>query len=221
MGTEEQGHDTRLRVLRGETSQREFARSIGLTQQNYANYETGRYLLKSDLIIKICETYGCSIEWLLGFGPDTPEGRGRTREVDTECLGTRIRRLRKYKLGISADALGKRLSKPRSGQAVGLWERGKASPDDETIAELAEILGVDVEELCDGAGCEEIPECEGMEAGDEETLLPGSAEASPALSEEETSLVEGWRSMSERQRKVVADLVDVMTSDPTEGLANT
>lgn len=58
-------YKNRLSELRGNESQRSFAEKIGLTQQNYANYENGKQGLKSDLITKICETFGCSAEWLI------------------------------------------------------------------------------------------------------------------------------------------------------------
>ena len=58
-------YKNRLFELRGNLSQKEFAERIGLSQQNYANYENGKQGLKSDLIAKICETFGCSAEWLL------------------------------------------------------------------------------------------------------------------------------------------------------------
>lgn len=63
-------YKNRLFELRGDLSQKEFAERIGLTQQNYANYENGKQGLKSDLITKICETFGCSAEWLLGLDND-------------------------------------------------------------------------------------------------------------------------------------------------------
>ena len=58
-------HKNRLAELRGDMSQKEFAESIGLTQQNYWKYENGKQGLKSDLIEKICRTHKCSAEWLL------------------------------------------------------------------------------------------------------------------------------------------------------------
>ena len=74
-------YKNRLFELRGDLSQKEFAERIGLTQQNYANYENGKQGLKSDLIARICETFGCSAEWLLeldGHSEATPLGRPAT-----------------------------------------------------------------------------------------------------------------------------------------------
>ena len=60
-------HKNRLLELRGKMSQKKFAAPLGLTQQNYGNYERGKQKLNADLIVRICETYGCTAEWLLGL----------------------------------------------------------------------------------------------------------------------------------------------------------
>lgn len=206
--------NTRLRALRGEMSQHEFAESIGLRQQNYACYETGRYLMKSDLIIRICEKYGCSAEWLLGFGPDdaSPQVAEPNAKEGMEGMGERIRRLRKYKLCISADALGKMLSKPRTGKTVTMWERGKCVPADDTLAELAEILGVTVQELCGGSGCCEAVVCEEGDGEQQNESSLASNNVMDGLSDEECSLVEDYRLMDGRRRKLFSELAAAMAS---------
>lgn len=70
-------YKNRLYELRGNESQTEFAKKIGLTQQNYANYENGKQGLKSDLIEKVCRTFKCTAEWLLcldDLPSDAPKG---------------------------------------------------------------------------------------------------------------------------------------------------
>ena len=213
-----QGGGTRLRTLRGEMSQKEFAESVGLKQQNYACYESGRYLMKSDLIIKICKTYGCTVEWLLGYGPDESESMRVDHRLN-DNLGSRIRRLRRQKLGISADALGQGLSKPRSGPAVRLWELGKTTPDDETLSELAEIFGITVSELLVDQ------ELEDSECGDEELvdelkpMAPSFDEtAGEPLKEEgrmvktagEEELLAAYCMLSDRERLIVKDVAEAL-----------
>ena len=58
-------YNNRLAQLRGPLSQADMAKRLGLSQQNYGNYENGKQGLKSDLIVKICEEFGCTAEWLL------------------------------------------------------------------------------------------------------------------------------------------------------------
>ena len=58
-------YKNRLAELRGNMSQSEFAKKLGLTQQNYWKYENGHQGLRSDLIEKICTEFNCSAEWLL------------------------------------------------------------------------------------------------------------------------------------------------------------
>ncbi len=55
----------RLSELRGNLSQAEFSKIIGMSQQNYGKYENGKSPLKSDLIEMLCKKFGVSAEWLL------------------------------------------------------------------------------------------------------------------------------------------------------------
>lgn len=67
-------YENRLLELRGRMTQAEFGQKLGLSQQNYGHYEKGKQALRSDLIKKICLTFGCSAEWLLGFDEPIPAG---------------------------------------------------------------------------------------------------------------------------------------------------
>lgn len=58
-------YPNRLFELRGKESQAEMAARIGMTQQNYANYESGKSGMKSDMIAAVCKEFGCTAEWLL------------------------------------------------------------------------------------------------------------------------------------------------------------
>lgn len=60
-------YKNRLSELRGDLTQAAFAKKLGMSQQNYGNYENGKQPLKSDQIALICETFGCTAEWLLGM----------------------------------------------------------------------------------------------------------------------------------------------------------
>lgn len=64
----------RLLKLRGARSQTEFCRLLGIaSQQTYANYEKGR-VPKPEILQRIAQRTGCSIEWLLtGSEPEIPE----------------------------------------------------------------------------------------------------------------------------------------------------
>lgn len=69
-------HMNRLSELRGSRSQSEFAKELGMSQQNYGYLENGKQGLKSDLIISLCKRYGCTAEWLLcmDLNGDEPSG---------------------------------------------------------------------------------------------------------------------------------------------------
>lgn len=60
----------RLRLLRGDATQREFTREFSVKQTTYSSWERG---LKEPPIEKVCEIalrFGVSIDWLFGITDD-------------------------------------------------------------------------------------------------------------------------------------------------------
>lgn len=57
----------RLRELRGDTSQVEMARQLGIQRTQWIKYETGTTAPGSDILAKICRAHACSADWLLGL----------------------------------------------------------------------------------------------------------------------------------------------------------
>lgn len=59
----------RLRALRidGDFSQAEIAAAIGINQRQYGRYETGINELPLRYLVKLCEHYGVSADYLLGL----------------------------------------------------------------------------------------------------------------------------------------------------------
>jgi transcriptional regulator with XRE-family HTH domain len=55
----------RLRMLRGDLTQREFSRKIGVTPRAYLRYEPGQRPLCAFQIIDICKACGVSANWFL------------------------------------------------------------------------------------------------------------------------------------------------------------
>ena len=56
----------RLRQLRGfDTYQADFARKLGISQSQLSRYERGESELDAELLLRISEKFGKSIEWLL------------------------------------------------------------------------------------------------------------------------------------------------------------
>jgi transcriptional regulator with XRE-family HTH domain len=62
----------RLKTLRGSLSQAEFASKIGLIQQTYANYESGRAEPSVEKILKISRIFSVSTDWLFGLDDTKP-----------------------------------------------------------------------------------------------------------------------------------------------------
>ena len=59
----------RLRLLRTERNRRQstVAYDLEMSTENYSRYEHDRVNVKADFIVKICELYGVSADWLLGL----------------------------------------------------------------------------------------------------------------------------------------------------------
>lgn len=70
-----------LRAKRGE-SQRQLSKAIGYHQTQIARYETGVNIPPIDYLIKFCEHYNVSADYLLGLprGLDWPVENGKNEE---------------------------------------------------------------------------------------------------------------------------------------------
>lgn len=58
-----------------DTSQKEIAEILGITQQQYSLYENGKRLLPIDTLRKFCLHYNVSADYIL----ELPKGMGRPR----------------------------------------------------------------------------------------------------------------------------------------------
>ena len=62
----------RLKELRKyyDMHQTEIADILGISQQHYSMYETGKRILNAEQIIKICKKYNISADYLLGLSDE-------------------------------------------------------------------------------------------------------------------------------------------------------
>lgn len=115
MSTQHSADDlrNRLRALRGELSQDEFARKVGLTRSALANYENGRTVPKPSILRQISSRAGISDDFLLS-GQVRNEyelnlvvaGRGFLKEChETEDELTVVRALRAVDPGTVQDVV--------------------------------------------------------------------------------------------------------------------
>lgn len=65
------GMGERLRQVRGKLSQLEFGRRIGVSQGSVRNYEIGERAPEANTIVRICQEFGVSAQWLLGLPEET------------------------------------------------------------------------------------------------------------------------------------------------------
>ena len=60
------GVGRRMRELRGfEMNQAEFARSLGISQGQLSRYEKGKSEIGAEVLLRISQHFGRSMEWLL------------------------------------------------------------------------------------------------------------------------------------------------------------
>lgn len=55
----------RVKQLRGKLTLKEFAEPLGVSGAAISNIESDRSEPSNDLSIKICEIYGCTMDWLI------------------------------------------------------------------------------------------------------------------------------------------------------------
>ena len=59
----------RLKEVRNGLTQAQAAQKVGLSQQGWARYESGKVLPGAEAIHQICSSFGASADWLLGLSP--------------------------------------------------------------------------------------------------------------------------------------------------------
>ena len=64
----------RLRQLRGESSQVEMARQLGIQRTQWIKYENGETAPGAEIIARICRVHACSADWLLGLDDKLSHG---------------------------------------------------------------------------------------------------------------------------------------------------
>ena len=62
----------RLESLRGNASQKDFARKLGVPLTSYTNWVCGTSTPKMEYIVMLCTKLGVSADWLLGLSASPP-----------------------------------------------------------------------------------------------------------------------------------------------------
>ncbi len=77
----------RMKELRGATSQHQAAAGVGIKAANWNVYEKGQSLPGARVIIKLCQYYGVSADWLLGLADVRDVAQITTSTQAQESLG--------------------------------------------------------------------------------------------------------------------------------------
>lgn len=56
---------TRIRKLRGQTTQEEFSRVLGISQAQLSKYELGQSAVPLGVLMKLAKKSGCTADWIL------------------------------------------------------------------------------------------------------------------------------------------------------------
>jgi transcriptional regulator with XRE-family HTH domain len=81
----------RLRQLRGKRTQSEVAKTLGITRARYSHYENGRNEPDTEMLQKIADYYGVSIDYLLG-GDESQTSDKNTKKADLVDLLEEIKK---------------------------------------------------------------------------------------------------------------------------------
>jgi transcriptional regulator with XRE-family HTH domain len=81
----------RLRELRGSSSLREMAESVGIKYSAWARYEAGGSLPGADILSRICRVHSCSADWLLGLDRGKSAAQVKTGDNSAVAIGTNAR----------------------------------------------------------------------------------------------------------------------------------
>lgn len=112
-----------------------------------------------------------------------------------EFIGSRIRKYRKERLGVSADDLGTMLKKPVGGACVRSWETGRTTPDAEALVELCVLFHAEISDFY---------------------MKPVSNPKDESgefitLSDDEWELLGSYRGLDDKSQKVVRDVAEALT----------
>jgi DNA-binding transcriptional regulator YiaG len=65
----------RVRKLRGQITQEEFSRTLGISQAQLSKYELGQSAIPLGVLIKLAKRHGSTADWILTGETDAPSSR--------------------------------------------------------------------------------------------------------------------------------------------------
>lgn len=83
----------RLRKIRGQLGQKEFAERIGSSQTGVSAYEKGQRKPDYETLIRVSQEFGVTLDWLLlGVGPMYCSGQQEEKMTDSRPIGKKTRK---------------------------------------------------------------------------------------------------------------------------------
>jgi DNA-binding XRE family transcriptional regulator len=98
----------RLKTLRGQNSQTNMAKIMGVSQSCWQAWEVGKNEPNLTAVHDICTQFNCSSDWLLGLKAKTPAKNGNTlknEDIGRDCskcdfMKTAIKMVKSQRAGI-------------------------------------------------------------------------------------------------------------------------
>lgn len=134
----------RIRALREKKNltQREAAEGIGTTLQTYQRYEQGTRVPQLDQLIRLCDFYGTSLDYIIGRVNRDDE------DINAVYFRTRLKRLRQEK-GLSPQELADAVECDVA--TIHMYENGEKVPMIRRTVKLARALDTTAEYLVGAA----------------------------------------------------------------------
>lgn len=132
----------RIRDLREDKdmTQAQLSKHLMCSQRVYSNYERGDVNIPTDILIKLADFHGVSVDYLLGrtdVPPSTP-----TAHLESTQIKTKLKQLRKDR-GLTQIALQVQTGIEQA--LLSKYENGERIPPTETLILLADFYGVSID----------------------------------------------------------------------------
>lgn len=148
----------RLRTIRGEMGQAEFAARVGSSQSGISAYENGQRRPDYEVLIEICQTFDVNLEWLfMGIGPMYKDSASVSNIDTVETLSSARRRMIAKRVR-TARELSKETQKSfaermeTSQSTISALEKGERVLDVEVAVRICEMFNLTPEWLLMGTG---------------------------------------------------------------------
>ena len=92
----------KMKEIRGEMSQRQASELVGIKPQNWNVYEKDQSVPGAEVVIKLCQTFNVSADWLLGLSDDRGGSAAPAQQKIIAAQPDILREIRELKKRVNA-----------------------------------------------------------------------------------------------------------------------